>query len=155
AGLGTVELLGLVALHMADRGRDALLQLGKRRFGVGIFRHIRAGEPCGGLGREVAGVLHLSREGEHVGIQAVGEQGVWIDLLGFGMSGGLVEDRRQRVQDPDESGHGDVVERHVASSLSDTKWKDVWRGVLVTCAVSSTGAKLNAITLMSFRLARR
>src|SRR5690349_14295286 len=72
--LAAVELRGLDRLDEGDRLGDALFQLGERLLRVLVLRDLDAGETRDRGLRGIARGLHLAREREHVGKEAVAHE---------------------------------------------------------------------------------
>src|SRR6202012_2700066 len=111
--IAAVELRRLERLDVFDRLTEPLLQLFKALLGVGCARHLAMGEPCAGLGREIAGELDLLGERQHVRIKPRSQQHLGLDIFGFAMRFGLGEDAGEATQNLQEGRNGGVVEGHV------------------------------------------
>src|SRR5579864_1215399 len=116
---GSNSTTGADTLQEGDGLGDTLLQLGKRRLGVGHRRRLDARKARRRTFGGIAGNLNLAREGMHVGREPRLEQRGEGLVFGFRLRHGLVHDLGEAFQAADHRRNGGIVDRegHDVSSL--------------------------------------
>lgn len=91
--LGALDLRPCQALDEGGRFFDALLGLGEAGVVDGReFRTCDAGKTARRIAAKICRLTDLTGQAEHIQIQPVGQQRRFLDLVGYAMSGSLVDD---------------------------------------------------------------
>ena len=118
---GMGKVFRLETGHIAARGADAGLQLGKGGLGVGKTLRLLPGQPGRAPGGKVAGQLDLFHQGQHVGEKPCGKDHLGLDLAGLAMRLGLGQDGGQGGEETVKDGDGLAV--HGGSFKGDgSRW---------------------------------